>query len=213
MKSKSLLLFCVFSSLLSIARIVYSHNLNFIYLNWNLFLALMPLIIATLIYRYKLTGFTFGLMLFSWMLFFPNAPYLVTDLMYLSKIKNHSLIPIWFDIIMLSSFAINGLLLGFASFQIIFNQLEIKFTKSLTRIFMTIYLLFSGYGVYLGRFSRFNSWDIITNPEALFSSIYQTLLHPIQYKSVYILSILFGTLVCLVFYSLYETIEAKKDLN
>ncbi|MFM2047993.1 MAG: hypothetical protein RI955_539, partial [Bacteroidota bacterium] len=55
MKSKSLLLLCLFSSLLTIARIIYSHNLNFIYLNWNLFLAVMPLIIATLIYRYKIT--------------------------------------------------------------------------------------------------------------------------------------------------------------
>ncbi|MFM2224987.1 MAG: hypothetical protein RJA07_1189 [Bacteroidota bacterium] len=184
----------------------------FIYLNWNLLLALIPLLFAMLIRKYNLQGIKFWIALLGWMLFFPNAPYLITDLMYLAKIKQHTSIPLWFDIIMLSSFAINGLLLGYVSSQIIFKKFQQLYSKWIANFFTISYLMFSGYGIYLGRFSRYNSWDIITNPEALFSSVWQTLLHPIHYKSVYILSILFGTLVCLVFYSLHETIEPQKDL-
>jgi uncharacterized membrane protein len=212
MKSKSLILFCFFSFALSIARICMSYNLNFVYLNWNLFLAILPLIFASVLQSKQYQGLKFWFLISSWFLFFPNAPYLVTDLMYLSKIKTHIIIPFWFDVVMLSSFAINGLLLGYASSRIIFTEIENKFSKNRAHIFTIFSLMISGYGIYIGRFWRYNSWDIFTHPNDLFFDIAQTILHPLHHKNVIGLSILFGILLCLVFYSLLETSNNKTKI-
>jgi uncharacterized membrane protein len=87
--------------------------------------------------------------------------------------------------------------------------MEQKFSKNAAHIFTIFSLMISGYGIYIGRFWRYNSWDIISNPSALFIDIAQTIVHPFQHKNVIALSFLFGILLCLVFYSLHETSENK----
>jgi uncharacterized membrane protein len=173
-------------------------------------LAIVPLLFSAYLPKYENKKIKWLIILMSWALFFPNAPYLVTDLMYLAKIKPNLQIPFWYDIIMLSSFALTGLLLGFASAKIVFYQLKNKISKSWAFGSMGFYLMLSGYGVYLGRFGRYNSWDVITQPLNLLEDIADTLIHPFHHKNVYLLSILFGSLVCLIFYSLYELIEHQK---
>lgn len=211
MKFKILLLQFLFSVVLSIVRILYTNNLNFIYLNWNLFLALIPFILGLIVNLFNPKGSKLIFLFVLWMLFFPNAPYLVSDLIYLTRYKTNYSIPIWYDLIMLTSFAFNGILLGFISFQLFYKKLELLFSKSKTKLLMTSYLLLSGYGIYLGRFARLNSWDVLNKPQIIITEIFQTLIHPMQYKSVYILSLLFGTLVCLTFYSLKELIDNNNN--
>lgn len=64
-------------------------------------------------------------------------------------------------------------------------------------IFVLIYLC--GYGVYLGRFDRYNSWDIISNPVQLFSSIYYDYRHPMHNLDALGFSLLISTFI-MIFY-------------
>src|SRR5256885_7205198 len=97
---------------LFVIRFVASHQLAYLNLVWNLFLAWLPLGFAFFADRFRasrLCLLSFG---FLWLLFLPNSPYLVTDLVHL-KPRLH--VPFWFDILLVQSFVLTGLLLGFLS--------------------------------------------------------------------------------------------------
>lgn len=161
---------CIF--LLS-GRIYVSGNLNFLFLVWNLILAWIPLYFS---HKFKLSfqknissestisaigKFRIGVLFLSWLAFFPNAPYILTDLIHL---KQKSGVPLWFDLILLISFAWNGLLIGFISLMEIHHSLLSRFSKKRSWGIVSGILLLSGYGIYLGRFERWNSWDLLRHP-------------------------------------------------
>jgi len=102
---------------LYVVRVVYTGELTHFFLNWNLFLAWIPLLCAVAAYgmqalRSKLRYAAALPCAAVWLLFFPNAPYLLTDLLHLSAGEGA---PAWFDLVMILSFAWTGLLLGFVS--------------------------------------------------------------------------------------------------
>ena len=209
MKSKSLILFCLFTFVLSLLRIVYTDTFSFIFLNWNLFLAFVPLIFASAIEKFNSTGWKFWLLFFCWLIFFPNAPYIITDLKYINRSGMNFRPPSWFDIVLISSFAINGLLLGFISTQKIFIKLQSFYGKIVANVIIIGCMLLSGFGVYLGRFGRFNSWDVISQPQDLLTDIGQTFIHPFRNAHSIELSLLFGILSSFVFFSFKEIADAK----
>jgi uncharacterized membrane protein len=154
-----------FIAILITARIWYSGNTLYLFLVWNLFLAWIPYSISltfkNIIGKKKIIQ---ALVFTSWLLFFPNALYIVTDIIH---VKETEKVPVWFDAILLfvSSFA--GLALAFASIKNVENILQHYFHKKFTNV-LVIFLLFLGsFGVYLGRFQRWNSWDVLHNPLAL----------------------------------------------
>jgi uncharacterized membrane protein len=53
-------------------------------------------------------------------------------------------------------------------------------------------LLLSGFGIYLGRFLRRNSWDPFTDPAGLFLDISDRLLNPTSYPRTYAVTLIFG---------------------
>lgn len=95
----------------------------------------------------------------SWLLFFPNAPYILTDLF---RLRLKSSMPIWFDLILILSFAWTGLLFGFLNLWDIEKILQ-NFIKRTYVIIISVVLLFIGsFGIFVGRFLRWNSWDIVS---------------------------------------------------
>ena len=137
---------------------------TFLFLVWNLFLAWMPYGLAlTAGFWYRRRGwsaFTVVLLL-AWLFFFPNAPYILTDLFHL-KVRQG--VPLWFDTLLILSFAFNGLLLGFASLLEVRSSLRRALSWFQTEALCLIFLVSSGYGVYVGRYLRWNSWDFLTHP-------------------------------------------------
>ena len=142
-------------------------------LNWNLFLAWMPLFFALAIRR-VLDGSTGAARLgrarlltalaVGWLLFFPNAPYLVTDFVHL---KPRYPVPVWFDILLLMSFAWTGLSLGFLSLRILREEVVRRTARSSGRWFVFGALALCSFGVYVGRIGRWNSWDVLVHPIGL----------------------------------------------
>jgi uncharacterized membrane protein len=92
---------------------------------------------------------------------------------------------IWFDVIMLFSFAANSVLIANLSLSIIHNYLLKRMTEFWSWVLIIGIMLMNAIGIYAGRFLRFNSWDIVFHPLNSASSIIDRytdiVLHPIAY--------------------------------
>ncbi|MCK0156374.1 DUF1361 domain-containing protein [Cellulophaga sp. F20128] len=183
-------------------RIQITGSLFFTFLVWNLFLAALPYFFSQML-KYLIAHktnkivqfFTFGL----WLLFLPNSPYIITDLVHLQN-ENASLI--WLDMLIVFVYAINGLLLGLFSMIDIYQILKDKYETKNANFFMIYLSLLCGYGVYLGRFLRFNSWDLFTKPLVVGYNIIQSLTH----YNVWAMTFAFGGLVWILFWILQTKI-------
>lgn len=177
--NKWLLCSFFFIGLMLAARIYISGNIAFIFLIWNLFLAWIPYLISGLILRSRTKAVWIQSLIFiSWLLFFPNALYLITDLIHLQP---SAFLPLWFDAILLFTASFTGLALAFASLR----NMEIFISSIALPVkpaYITMILLFAGsFGVYLGRFERWNSWNIITSPMQLITDVCMRFVHPFQH--------------------------------
>lgn len=164
------------------------------YLLWNLFLAAVPLAIAafglTLIERRPGRRFRigFGLCCFVfWVIFYPNAPYIFTDFIHVIRRANLGSITapwmsqldlLWFDIVMNAAFAFVGHFLGLISMYLMHGMMRRLFGRIAGSVCMIPAILLSGFGIHLGRFSRFNSWDLVFQPLQAGRAMLDTLAQP-----------------------------------
>lgn len=191
----------IFCLVLSIIRLYITDSYMYLFLNWNLFLAFIPWLISTLIVirNYSTKKWVVYGLLFIWLLFFPNSPYILTDLFHL---RSNSAAPIWFDWALVLSFAWTGLMFGFISLNDIEKILS-QYVKNKTILPLLIVLLFvSGFGVYIGRFLRWNSWDIIRSPIDLGEDILYRILHPFHYARTWVITFLMGALLNMMYFSI-----------
>jgi len=110
-----------------------------------------------------------------WLVFFPNAPYLLTDLIHLRPRTEAA--PFWFDWLMLVSFAVTGLLYACISLSQVHRCLKSKLPDWRCEAAILGLLGLTGFGIYLGRFARWNSWDILTRPEMLLAHVGEKLIN------------------------------------
>ncbi len=174
-------------------------GVSFLFLVWNLFLAWIPYWIALNINRVtKLTDskLAMGSMLAAWLLFFPNAPYIVTDLLHL---KSRSPIPLWYDMMVLVTFAWTGLMLGFLSLYEVQQFLQKRLSAKLVWALITAAIFLGSFGVYLGRFLRWNSWDVIMRPATLAEAIILNFSDPAGYASTFNITAVFSIFLLLAY--------------
>jgi uncharacterized membrane protein len=160
---------------------------------WNLFLAWVPFVSALALWHFSHYGRQTLLLLLlffiCWLVFFPNSPYLVTDFLHLTQRQN---VPLWYDLLLIFSFAWNGLILGFTSLWIVQQVIIKMFGRWISWLVVTFTLAISGFGIYLGRFLRWNSWDILTDPYGLAADIYVRLTKPLAHPQTLAVTILFS---------------------
>lgn len=175
---------------LLLLRIKYTHSYLFLFLVWNLFLAFIPYFVSFYLKeRTNLGKIEIITALFIWLFFLPNAPYIVTDFIHLSLDEG---IIIWIDIVLLFSFSIAGLLLYLFSLQHIQNLVLQQYNSFITKFFLLSVPFLCGFGIYLGRFERWNTWDIIQNPFQIITNSYQLLFDSPNSVFVWLFSIGFG---------------------
>ena len=150
---------------------------SFGFLPWNLFLAWIPFVLALCLAVVHDRGGP-RLLLWAlgagWLLFLPNAPYILTDVVHLGE----GGVPLWFDIGLIGSFAAIGLGLGLASLLVVHRIVQARAGRLVGWLVAVSSLALSAVGIYLGRFPRFNSWDILTNPESLLAIVLYRLNDP-----------------------------------
>ncbi|GHV62580.1 membrane protein [Spirochaetia bacterium] len=186
---------------ISVFRCAYTGGRMFLFLNWNLFLAFVPWALTSLaiikpwIQKSKIR---IAVLLIVWLLFFPNAPYILTDLFYL---RRRFTMPIWYDLLLILSFAWTGLLFGFLSLWDIEGILN-KFMKPVfSTILSTVFLFIGSFGIYIGRYLRWNSWDILTDPLELMYDIGDRVVNPFAHRTTWGMTIFMGLFLNMLYWS------------
>jgi uncharacterized membrane protein len=166
---------------LFISRAFLNRGWGYYFLPWNLFLAWIPylssLIVAILHRRYPRRWTYLLLPGLLWLAFFPNAPYLITDFVHLGR---RFPIPIWYDIVLLVTAAWTGLSLAIFSLRAMQSVVKAYFGLMMSWLFAFLSLGLSGLGIYLGRFLRWNSWDLVINPGQVLADVAFLLSRPLE---------------------------------
>jgi uncharacterized membrane protein len=178
-------------------RVLLHQRLHFLFLPWNLFLAWLPLLFAlTALHLGRLRGWRSWkpwLAAAAWLVFFPNAPYIFTDLIHLRPTGDHRF---WLDLIMILLFAWPGFVVGCLSLRMLHAEVSTRLGFLTGWLFAGATCGLAGIGVYIGRFLRWNSWDILVNPVGLGFDLLGFVGHPATHPA-YRFSVLFGVLLFL----------------
>lgn len=157
------------------ARWGWSGRLRFTGLFGNLLLAWIPLGLAIAIqWLRNLAVPRTGWLWFCavcWFLFFPNASYIVTDMVHLDKHHMKDVIPKWFDLMIIMAHACTGLFLGCTALAAIESMVRERLGTRWAVSFTVATLGLASFGIYLGRFLRLNSWDVLTRPGRLVDKV------------------------------------------
>lgn len=194
---------------LLVCRIYFSSSFYYGFLLWNLFLAWIPLLLSHAIVKQNFLSnpkIIIYLLFAAWLLFFPNAPYILTDLFHLRKTQN---IPLWYDLVLIISFAWNGLMLGFVSLLEIQKFLNEKYAPQISWLIVIVVLVLSGFGIYLGRYERWNSWDILTNPVSLSLNIIDSVVNPFAHPKTIGVTVLFSAFLIINYLTLFILVKSK----
>lgn len=205
-RTQILILSTLFSLALQTLRIIYTGHLMFSFLVWNLFLAFIPYILSSKMESWlqqnKWKALAFAVV---WLLFVPNSFYIITDLFHLDM---NQVVPLWFDLALLLSFAWNGLLFGIVSVRQMEKAFETYFNKKFDLLFILPVMFLNGLGVYVGRYLRFNSWDVITNPLQLISDIVDLFIHPIHNRLDWSMIVCYTLLLTVMYVTIKKLAKA-----
>jgi len=198
---------------LVVVRVHFSSTKAFIFLVWNIFLALIPYGISTILVLYNdriKSHLVVIVAIFGWLVFFPNAPYILTDLFHLKKSPD---VPYWYDLALILFFAWNGLMLGYASLIDIQFVLTRRFNALVGWMAAIASLILASFGIYVGRYMRWNSWDIVSSPGGLFMDITEQLVNPTEHPRTYGVTIIFSAFLILGYLLLVQIANTFKTLE
>lgn len=188
-------------------RVLYAHNWNYSNLMWNLFLAWVPYFfsfLAASIYNlFPKRRWLIPLTMLPWLVFFPNAPYMVTDFYHLDV---RPPVPFWYDIGLIAIFAFAGFFLAIASLRTMHHLVEGLLGRLAGWVFAIFVLSLGGLGVYLGRFGRYNSWDLLIRPKSVIKDIANQLLNPLDNLGFVGFTLMF-TAIMVVFYLMFVSVN------
>jgi uncharacterized membrane protein len=179
-------------------RCIYIQTTAYVFLAWNLILAFIPLAIAYSIYKFRISNkWLMMILFFTWLFFMPNATYIVTDLVHLKNIKPNLE---WFTIGLIFFCALTGLLCSALSLHWMVDAYKQYLTNNTKLPALIIIFLLSGFGIYLGRYLRWNTWDIISNPLGLVHDVADRIIYPLQHLRTWGVTIIYALLNANVYY-------------
>lgn len=181
---------------------------------WNLFLAWIPYVFSMLAAAIqRLFPRRWWLLIVPggmWLIFLPNAAYIVTDFFHLMP---RASIPLWYDILMLTTFSWTGIFLAIASLRTMQILVSIYIGKFLAWTFAGLALGLTGLGIYLGRFERWNSWDLLAQPDSVLADVVNRLANPFSNLRFFGFTALFTAFLVvsyLTFTSMHHVAETEE---
>jgi uncharacterized membrane protein len=179
------------------ARVFHTRGLAYGFLAYNLALAWIPVGLEALtrrLWRWRpALAVPAGV---AWWVFFPNAFYLVTDFVHLHPRQGA---PFWYDIALVAAFAWSGTLLGLASLGRMHALVREARGPLPGWTFAMFACLSSGFGIWLGRVQRWNSWDAALHPWLVAEDALGALAHPFRVPSAWGVTLAFGGLFTVIY--------------
>jgi uncharacterized membrane protein len=206
---------CLLCIMLVAARVAYSDTERHTGLIWNLFLAWIPFMLAYFAHAVSWRRATLYLIIpaiaFLWLIFFPNAPYMLTDLQDLSRRASDA--PLWYDVIIVVWMSWTGMMLGVVSLYLMQDIIIRTFGRTTGWIFVFVISALSSFGIYIGRFVRLNSWDILQNPAEAAQLIMGIVIDPSRRLAAFtILYTIFFLFVFLLLYSFSHMLREQSTI-
>lgn len=143
---------------------------------WNLFLAFIPLALSVWLFRSPRRGrsILWWVAFIVFIAFLPNAPYLLTDIVHLIR-ATRSDYSVWIITLVILPPHLIAIIAGFEAYVIsLINLGYYLHRQGVSKYIFWVELMthaLCAIGVYLGRFKRLNSWDLVTQPDDVVRSI------------------------------------------
>lgn len=191
---------------LIVARFWYSRTSHYWFLLWNLVLAWVPFVFAAIAYRLASArrAVLYVLIVAAavvWLAFFPNAPYILTDFLHLGSMGD--VVPGWYDVLMLYWFAWTGLILGIVSLYLMQEIVTRGLGTAAGWVFVVVAAGLGSFGIYLGRFLRWNSWDLVRRPGPLADELLGRVTDPASQPRLLGFTLLFALLFLFIYVAVY----------
>jgi len=175
-----------------------------------MFLAFLPFIFSTtLLKKTNSSKWIQYFLLACWLIFLPNAPYIITDFVHLDHTPP---VPFWYDLVIIFWAAWNGLILGFISLLNIEKFLLTRFSRTQVNVMVYISLVLCAFGVYAGRYLRWNSWDVVANPHEIYRDVKYIALNPEDNMRTWGVTFLFSVLMIICYYTIKQLKQAMREL-
>jgi uncharacterized membrane protein len=197
-------------------RVYLSHGGTYRFLVWNLFLAWIPYVSALgVAWLHQTRPRQWWLLVLPsaiWLLFFPNAPYIITDFLHL---QTRWAVPTWYDTILIAAFSWSGLFLGIFSLRAMQSLVRAFLGPIVSWLFVFGALVASSLGIYIGRFLRWNSWDLLLHPQNVWDDVVFRLANPLVYRQTFGVTLLFAAflLVCYLTFAAATLGEQTAELS
>lgn len=189
-----------------------NRSIEFWYLNWNLVLAWVPLVLIVVlerVLRRRLWSTWQALMLTGlFIAFLPNTFYLLTDMIHLQEVERTDLM---LDVAMFSSFMFNGCMLGLVSVYMLHAELRKRVTAPSGWLVIIGTLLVTSFALYIGRELRWNTWDILLNPASILFQVSESLLHPMQHPEAFSITLSFFVLLAGMYVVMWCAAKAARQ--
>jgi uncharacterized membrane protein len=197
---------------LFIGRVMATQEWTYWFLVWNLFLAWIPLglawwLVARLRHKPWLSAGNIILSLL-WVGFLPNAFYIASDMVHLTNTGPISLL---YDVVMFISFTFNGFILGYLSLYAVHNRLKKRFSNQAAFGMVAAVLLLCSFAIYLGRYLRWNSWDVLFNPAGLVFDVSEPFINPTSHPQVFTTTQMFFVLLASIYIVCYQLVALARE--
>ncbi len=172
---------------LYLLRFAFTGDVMFGFMAWNLVLSLLALLAAVACKlsadaKQNKQAIVAGII---WLFLLPNTFYMLTDFIH---VKDAGDINVMFDIVMVGLFAMNGFLHGVLSLYIMHKLILKKVSPLRATLGVGAVILLASFAVDMGRYLRWNSWDVLLHPVDLLLDVSDTLLHPLTYDRSYLIT-------------------------
>lgn len=195
-------------------RIAATNSSRYGFLFWNLFLAAVPVLLAWwLAARVRKHGWLKWqqiVLTVTWIGFLPNSFYIITDLIHLRANYEADLL---FDITLLTGFIVSGLFLGYLSVYLVHLEVLKRLRERWVYAILAVLFLAVSFAICLGRYTRWNTWDILLQPAGLLFDVSDRLLNPAGHMQTYQTTLVLFILLFSSYTVVYEAARFLKPLK
>lgn len=181
------------------------------YLLWNLGLAWLPLLLVLWLVRVLhdrvWSNWLPFIITLAWLGFLPNSFYMVTDFIHLYEVPRLNAL---FDVVMFTSFILNGLILGYLSLYLVHAEFLKRLNRRTSATLIGGVLLLTSFAIYIGRDLRWNTWDVVFNPASVIFDVSDRIINPSQHPQVFSTTISFFVLLATVYIVIWQMMRAAR---